>query len=458
MERTSTGNFQLDQILGGGFPRHSVNIVMGLPGSGKTLLAEQLVFANGTAERPALYLTTLSEPLPKLVGYLQELSFGAVDRIGTEVIYDSLVESLLERPEGLYEHLLRLTQKHRPGVIVIDSFKAIMELVPDAAQWRKTVFELGSLFAAYDMTGLWVGEYSPDMLPTSPEFAVADGILELHRRQSGSRDDRFLRVAKLRGSDFLDGEHAFTISSDGLAVFPRLVGPRLAAEQEVSDERLHTGVVGLDELIDTGVLRGTSTMVAGPSGAGKTMLGLHFLRQGVADGEPGLLVNFQESPPQIRRAAASLGWDVETLLAPGRLEQFHTSPVELQMDSIVQEMLRRIEQRGVKRVVIDPLGDLERAAADRRRFSDYVYALTQEFALRQITAMLLLEAPGGPGGPLDSSLHGREVTYMNDNIILLSMELGGSLVRAIRILKTRGSGHDGTRHVLHIDAAGMRVE
>ena len=455
MERLASGNAQLDAILGGGFPRHSANILMGLPGSGKTILAEQIAFANGTAERPALYLTTISEPIAKVLGYLQELSFADVDRIGTEVLYQSLGEVLRKGP-ALGEHVARLIETHRPRVVVIDSFKAIMEIAGDVAAWRNTVFELAGLLAAFDVTAFWVGEYDRSMVARLPEFAVADGILDLRRVQSGTRDTRFLHVLKLRGSDFRDGEHAFTISRHGLEVYPRLVGPAVAPSYRPIDERLQTGISGLDAMIESGWLRGTSTLVAGPSGAGKTMLGLHFLRHGALAGEPGLLVNFQESPTQLARAMLSLGWDLDELLRPDRLDVLYTSPVELHMDTIVQEVIRRLEANRVRRVVIDALGDLEKAAADERRFSDYIYALTQELAARKITSLLLLEAPGDLiAGQLQT---GKDVSYMSDNILVVSMDLEGELRRTVRILKTRGSAHDGTRHVLRIGPHGMLVE
>lgn len=456
MERLASGNPQLDLVLGGGFPRHSVNIVMGLPGSGKTILAEQVAFANGTAERPALYLTTISEPLPKVLAYLQELTFADVDRIGTDVIYDGLGEALRDGPQGLAEHVARLIEAHRPRVVVVDSFKAIMELAAEPVVWRNTVFDLASLLAAYDVTTFWVGEYDHSMIARLPEFAVADGILELRRVQSGSRDTRFLHVVKLRGSDFRDGEHAFTISERGLQVYPRLVGPAVAPTYRPVEERLQTGIAGLDAMIESGWLRGASTLVAGPSGAGKTMLGLHFLRHGAENGEPGLLVNFQESPTQLARGMLSLGWDLEALRRPDRLDVLYNSPVELQMDTIVEELLQRVEANGVRRLVIDALGDLEKSGTDERRFSDYIYALTQEFAARKVTALLLLEAPGVlRGGHPDT---GRNVSYMSDNILVLSMDLERELRRTIRILKTRGSAHDGGRHVMRIGPQGMQVE
>lgn len=207
---------------------------------------------------------------------------------------------------------------------------------------------------------------------------------------------------------------------------------------------------------ETGWLRGSSALVRGPSGAGKTVLGLHFLKQGVEDGEAGLLVNFQESPSQLRRTIRAFGWDDAGLVGPGRLEIFHTSPVELQIDTIVREMFRRIEKHSAQRVVIDALGDLRTAAGENTRFANYMYALTQEFAARQITVMQLMETtvdepyrPIGVGG---------EVSFLSDNMVQLSMDLEDDLIRWIRVLKSRGSAHDGRRHELRIGRDGVKVE
>lgn len=454
MRRIQTGSSELDFVLHGGVPRHSINIIAGLPGSGKTILAQQLAFATGTLERPVLYLSTVSEPQAKIIGYLQELAFVDVERIGTEVIYESLVEAVGYDSVRLVDHISGLIRERRPAAIVIDSFKALGELVPEPMQWRKLVFELAGLLAAYDVTGFWVGEYSSDMFSSLPEFAIADGILELQRRQSGSRDERYLRVIKLRGSDFRNGEHAFTISENGLHLFPRLVAPSTSRTEPVV-ERLRTGIDGLDQLIESGWLRGTSTLTAGPSGAGKTILALHFLRQGVAEGEAGLLVNFQESPMQLARSIESLGWSTEELIGPERLDVLYTSPVELQIDTIVQEVLRRIDEHGVRRIAIDALGELRRSASDHRRFTEYVYVLTQEFAQRQITAMLILETSGGDAGQ-EYGL-GAEVSYMSDNVIALSMNYMPDLKRGIRVVKSRASAQDGNLYELRIGPSGMVV-
>lgn len=456
MERIRTGNDTIDLILDGGFPTQSIHVLMGVPGSGKTILAEQLVFANADEDRPALYLTTLSEPLAKFITYLQEYTFADSARIGTAIVYEEIAEELSRSPETLADLVSRRIRKYRPRIIVIDSFKAIADLMPDAASWRRTLHDLAGVLSAYDATSFWVGEYTTAMISELPEFAVADGIVELTREQQGMRDKRLLRVVKLRGSGFRDGAHPFRITADGLQVFPRLITPPLPPDYSPSAERLESGISGLDEMIETGWLRGTSTLVVGPSGAGKTVLGLHFLRAGVQHGESGLLMHFQENPSQLTRIMRHFGWETKKLLGPGMLDVYYNSPVELQIDTIVTELFRRIEAHGVRRVVVDALGDLEASARDRRRFQEYLYAMTQHFAARNVTAMLALETSGlfSDGGATGS----HELSHLSDNILLLEMRLDDDLQRSIRVVKSRGSAHDGRRHPLRITAQGIVVD
>lgn len=455
MERVSTGNPELDHILSGGFPRNSINVVMGAPGSGKTILAEQLVFANAGPECKVLYVTTLSEPLAKMIGYLQDYAFVDVARIGSDVIYHSLSEELMADPQQMHAEMLALIKEHRPKIIVIDSFKAIADLLPNTQAWRTMVFELAGLLTAYGATALWIGEYTWETGSGPIEFAVADGIIDLQRVQRGSRDERYLRVAKLRGSNFLAGNHAFWIAADGLHIFPRLVTPPVTPDYKPVLERLQTGIKGLDAMVEQGWLRGTATLIQGPSGSGKTMLALQFLRQAVEDGESALLVNFQENPVQLRRTMNSLGWDAEDLLSEAKIDHLYVSPVELQIDTIVEEIFRRLSERSIKRLVIDAVGDLRKSAHDATRFDDYLYSMLQHFAIRNITVLLTVETPRSSPDqpPFDGG-----VSYMSDNIVALSVELGAELHRWVRILKTRGSAHDGRRRTLGIGPQGVVVE
>ena len=454
VHRMSAGNAEADHILSGGFPPNSINIVMGHPGSGKTIFAEQLIFHNAGEDRPILYLTTLSEPLEKVIRYLQEFQFFDESKLGTQVIYEDIGPQLArEGANALVPLLENAIKTLSPKVIVIDSFKAVHDLIPSAVERRQMVYEMTSLLTAFGTTAFLLGEYTEDDILLYPEFAVADGIVELSRHRLGNRDERFFRVYKLRGSRYLEGAHAFRITGSGLDIYPRLVSPQIPEGYEPASERISTGVQGLDEMLDGGIWRGSTTLLAGPSGAGKTTIGLQFALEGARRGEPTLYMNFQENPTQLVRTIGALGVNLEEAQAQG-LDLVYASPVELQIDSIIVDMFRRIQQRGVRRLVIDALGDLASAATDAQRLHDYLYALVQHFAVSKITSVLNLETKGNTisGGGVQNAM-----SYLSDNVLLLTLDGEERTRRRLRVLKTRGSAHDSAVREVQITAAGLSV-
>jgi circadian clock protein KaiC len=450
----SAGNAEADHILGGGFPANSINIVMGHPGSGKTIFAEQLIFHNAGADRPILYLTTLSEPLAKVVRYLQGFAFFDEAKLGTQVMYEDVGPQLAkEGASALIPLLQKAIRTLSPKVIVIDSFKAVHDLASSMAERRRMVYEMTALLTAYGTTAFLLGEYNEEDILRYPEFAVADGIVELSRHRLGHRDERYFRVYKLRGSRYLEGAHAFRITDSGLDIYPRLVSPEMPEGYEPASERISTGVHGLDDMLGGGLWRGATTLVAGPTGAGKTTMALQFALEGARQGEPSLYMNFQENPTQLMRTIRGLGFDLEQAQAQG-LDLVYASPVELQIDSIIVDMFRRIRQRGVRRLVVDALGDLASAATDPQRLHDYLYALVQHFAVSTITSVLNFETTGNT---ISGTGAQNPMSYLSDNVLRISVEGEERTRRTLRVLKTRGSAHDTRVREVEISAAGLRV-
>jgi circadian clock protein KaiC len=291
-----------------------------------------------------------------------------------------------------------------------------------------------------------------------PEFAVSDGILEFARQKRTTSDERFVRVSKLRGSGYMEGLHGVHITSRGLQVYPRLVSPVTPEGYNTPRERVTTGVDGLDAMLDGGVWRGSSTLIVGPTGAGKTTMGLQFTLAGAASGEPSLYVNFQENPTQLARVVDTLSPSTAAQGHPG-LHLLYASSVELQIDRIIVDIFRMVETHGIRRVVIDAVGDLAMAAADSQRIHNFLYALVQRFASAGITIVFAmedtihgpLEIPPGP------SEFGR-LSYMCDNLILLEIKRGERLQRRLTVYKTRGSSHDDEGHSMTISEAGVRVQ
>jgi circadian clock protein KaiC len=454
LERIESGNPQADRILGGGFPRHSINIIMGQPGTGKTIFAEQLLFHNAGGGRPALYVTTLSEPLSKVVTYVQQFRFFDADRLGGDIEYDDLGALLVARgPAAMIEWLEEAIKTRAPRIIVIDSFRAIHDLMTSDQETRRFVGQLTALLSAYDVTTFLVGEYTDDDIRRCPEFAVADAVVQLARQPMSTRDDRYFRVLKLRGSGYREGQHAFRITADGLEMYPRLVTPRVPEEYELRDARVPTGVPGLDERLSGGLLAGSTTLVIGATGTGKTTLALQFVLEGVRRREKTLFVNFQENPPQIRRAISSLGVPPDEALAHG-LALRYASPVELQIDSIVVHIFETISKDGVRRLVIDGIGDLATAVHDPQRLHDYLYSLMQHFAVNGITSLLTLESAAGRSG---SRAMDERFSYMSDTVVTLSLGDAPSAHRTLRVTKMRGSAHEHGPCDFEIGPHGIRM-
>jgi circadian clock protein KaiC len=454
--RVMTGNPRADEILDGGFPAPSINILMGQPGTGKTIFAEQLLFHNAGGGRPCLYATTLSEPLSKVVTYVQRFDFFDADRLTDDIQYEDLGPALSQRgPMALVDWLDDAIKLRSPKIIVIDSFRAIHDIAGPSDETRHFISRIAGMLAAYDVTAFLLGEYTPEDIRRYPEFAVADAIVELARQPMTTRDERYLRVVKLRGSGYRAGQHAFRITDRGLDLFPRLVTPLVPEPYQALADRVPTGVAGLDKLMGGGLFAGSTTLVVGMTGAGKTTIALQFALEGVRRGEKALFINFQENPAQLRRAIASLGADPATIQEQG-LNLLYASPVELQIDSIVVEIFEAINSRSVQRLVIDAVGDLATAASDSQRLHDYLYSLIQHFAARGVTSLLTLEAVEGFSGS-GASVKDR-LSYMSDNLIHLAWTDEQKARRMMRIVKMRGSAHDHEARQFEIDAAGARVK
>jgi circadian clock protein KaiC len=449
-ERLRSRDPKLDSVLGGGLPANSIAVVAGAPGSGKTILAHQYVFANATREKPALYLTTVSEPFDKVLRYGQTLSFFDARLVGDTLVYEDLGTILASR--GLTAALDRidaLTKERRPSVIVIDSFTAFRDFAADDGEYRRFLHTLAGRLSAFPATSLWIGEYGED-IEGKPEFTVADAILYLSARRISERERRELEVRKLRGSSFLMGRHAYRLSNEGIDVFPRLADP---VEEEPylldGDRRLSSGIEALDNMLAEGDWPGASTLIAGPSGCGKTLLGLHFVFGGARDGEPGLIATLQENPVQLERVVRGFGWS----LGEGAVEVMYRSPVDIYIDEWFHELLERVEKGAVRRILIDSLDDLGFTTQDEVRFREYMYSLVQRCARSGVSLMMTLEVPDISRV---TQLSDFNISHLADNVVLLQYVWAGSQVkRALTVLKARASALEPTVREFKIVPEGI---
>lgn len=451
-DRLSSGNQRLDEVFDGGLRANGIVLLTGLPGAGKTILAQQFVFNNATAERPGIYLSTVSEPMEKILRYGETLDFFDQEAVGTSVFYQDVGEVLAGAGlDGFLQRIEELLTTRTPGILVIDSFKAIHDYVADSSELRSFLHRLAGLLSAFPITTFLLGEYALGDGAKYPEFAVADVIVGLRFERVGHRENRILEVAKLRGSDFRSGRHAYRLSSAGLSCFPRLADVVDLNDYHLSPVRLDSGVAGLDEMLEDGFTGGTSTLVAGPAGVGKTLLGLHYIFAGARQGQPGVIAVLQENPMQLERMCSGFGWS----LAEDNVELMYRSPVDLHIDEWVYDLLDTVERVGAKRVLIDSLGDIRLAAADEIRFREYMYSLLQRLSRASIGLVMTQESAEFFAV---THLDERGISHISDNVILLHHVAGeGELARAITILKTRGSHHDHTVRSFVITDQGMTV-
>jgi circadian clock protein KaiC len=442
LERLSTGSAAFDRILGGGLPVRSVTVIAGEPGAGKTLFSLQVLFHLAQQGKKCLYFTTLSEPSLKLIHYMQQFSFFDEGAIGKQMIFIDLGSVIRGNDaNAALDAITSRVEQEEPAIVVIDSFKAIRDLIGDAPSIRTFVYDLAVQMAGWGAATLFVGEYTDEEMAQYAEFTIADGILRFSTRREALTAVRMVEVLKLRGSDCVTGRHFFEIGPDGLIFFPRVRGPDADGPPSVWSlaERAPTGVAGLDEMLGGGVPRASSTVIQGATGTGKTLLGLHLLLEGARREEPGIYFTLEETAAQLRAIAQSFGWDLREIEQRGLFSIHYVSPVELSTDAFLNRARQLVEQVGARRAVLDSLTSLELGVPSERRFKELVYAMTKHFRAQGVTLNLNMDIADLLGS---AQLSGHGISFAADNVFQLKyVELDGKLERGISVLKARGVRH-----------------
>ncbi|MGD0115905.1 MAG: ATPase domain-containing protein [Dehalococcoidia bacterium] len=458
LDLLSTGSESLDRILGGGIPAYSVTLLVGEPGSGKTIFAVQTLFHVAKQGKKALYFTTLSEPTVKLIRYMQQFSYFDVSLLDDRVVVADLGSAIRTvGAEKALEEAMRRVEEESPDLVIIDSFKAIRDLLDGPGEGRRAIYDLVVHMASWGVTTILVGEYERQEILASPEASIADGIIYLGNVRQELTAEREMEVLKMRGADYVTGIHFFTITSDGFNFYPRVRAPsigRVSSSQERL-ERVPTGVAGLDQMLHGGLLPMTSTQVEGPTGIGKTLIGLNFLMEGARRGEKSVLFTLEETPDQLHSIAVAFGWDLPELEKKGGLSIVYTSPVELSTDLYLNDLRREIESMGAKRVFLDSLTSLALGIPSDRRFKELVYAISKYVNALGATLMFSTETTQPIG---TAQLPGVGTSAMTDQVIVLRyVELEGRLERAISVLKARATAHDPSLRRFTISPEGLKV-
>lgn len=457
----ATGVPGLDAVLGGGLPEYSFNLIAGSPGAGKTTLAQQIAFANATAERPALYLTVLGEPTLKMLRYQRQYRFFDRAAIGSRVQYRNLSEEALERDLSVVlERIVAEVEQVQPGIVVVDSFRtlgspAAAPAAPGHMDLDQFVQRLALHLTTWEVTSFLIGEYAePEQ--RNPVFTVADGVLWLSQVTDRNSVVRRLQVVKVRGRAHMPGLHTYRITDGGVQVFPR-IPEQQASRRPQSQERLGTGVPGLDEMMGGGVPAGDAVMVVGPAGSGKTTVATQFVIEGLDRGEPAVVVVFEEYPEEYLARAERRGQRMEEHVREGRLEILYLRPLDLSVDETLAEILDAVQRLGPVRVVIDSLSGFHVALAPtfREDFRESLYRLVGALTATGVTVVMTYESPGSA---TDVHFTSENVSFITDDIIALRyVELGGELQRVLAVVKMRGSAHSSEFRTYAIGARGATV-
>jgi circadian clock protein KaiC len=461
IRKLPTGVPGLDEILGGGLPEYSFNIIAGAPGAGKTTLAHQLVFANATPARPALYFTVLGEPALKMLRYQQQFRFFDPAKLTAAVRFVNLSQVVLERDlDAVLAEIVREVEAAKPGVVVVDSFRTVVRKAGGGAgevELQGFVQRLALHLTSWQATTFLIGEYAEGEIRDNPVFTVADGLLWLYQQVERNSIVRKLQVVKLRGQASVPGLHTFRITADGLQAFPRTFGLTGRKDKARSRRRLSCGVAGLDAMLGGGVPEGDSLLVAGPSGTGKSVFATQFIAEGLRRGEPGIVAIFEERPEEYAGRAGNLGLDFETPQHDGRLSIIYLRPLDLSVDETMREILDAVEKTAAKRVVIDSLAGFEMALAPgfRADFRESLYRMIGALTRTGVTIVSTVEVAESF---TELALSPYSISFLSDDIIRLRyVEIGGQLRKVLMVVKMRAGDHSKDIREYEVTPEGLRI-
>jgi circadian clock protein KaiC len=458
IQQLKTGIPGFDELLGGGVPEFSFNLLAGTPGSGKTTMAHQIMFALANPDRRAIFFTVLGEPPLKMLRYQQQFSFFDVDKIDESVKFVNLAADLLDGNfDGVLARISEEVRAFGPSLVFVDSFRSVVqsgrssETHPTGLQ--HFVQQLGVQMTSWLATTFLIGEYLAPEEESSPVFTVADGVIWLSQMVHRDALVRKIQVVKLRGHAQRLGVHSFRIDGNGIQVFPRaMVQASVRSPQRYApDQRMSLGVPELDAMMGGGLPTGYSMLVVGPSGSGKTVLATQFLEEGVRVGEPGIIAAFEKSPNQLQSHR------LDALVESGAVGVIDTRTLDLSLDEVLHDLIAMIVSMKAKRVVIDSLSGFEMSLASmfREDFRESLYRLVASLTHLGVTVLMTAETEDRYTD-LRFSSYGN--AFLADAILMQRyIELHGRLRRVLSVVKVRGSAHSDALHFFDISDAGIRI-
>ena len=453
--RVATGVRNLDALFMGGLPKGSVVVMAGSPGAGKTILTQQICFHSASSAQRVLYFNTLSEPTAKTLRNLSQFSFFDAEKLGPGGV-QFIDLGVIMRTEGLAHAsklIMEQVKKVKPAIVVIDSFKVFDDLARSPGELRKFDYELAINLMAWEVTTLLLGEYGPQSIGSNPLFSIVDGVVLMGQRLQSGEQQRFVQVVKMRGTAHSREEHSFAITASGIEVF----APRVTIKREdrgAGGPRCKTGILKFDELLGEGISRGSSLLIAGVAGTGKTVLLLEFIFRGAQAGEKGIIFSFEESKERLLATARGLGWDLEHEIERGMVEIIFIAQPDIMVEQHLLMLRERVEASAAKRVAIDSVSVFLHRVKDPELDREKIFQLASIVQNSQAVGFFATDIPYGANR---LSRFGVEETVVDGIVLLTSVEEGFERERYIEVYKLRNTAHLQGRHNMVIGRGGISV-
>jgi len=455
LARLPSGIAGLDTITGGGFVLGGLYLIRGAPGAGKTILTNQVCFHNASQGGRAIFVTLLAENHARMLDNLRGLSFFDEKRIPDQVTY---LSAYAEGHNGGLSAVVKLVrreiQHRRATVLVIDGLVTPQISAGSEQVYKEFVHDLQEIALATNCTVFLTTNANEEV---TPEQTMVDGIVLLTDRTYGWQAASDLQIKKFRSSAFLRGRHSYKITDGGIEVFPRIEAlyAHPSAGAEAVFGRVSTGMERLDSMTGGGLPAASTTMVMGPSGIGKTTLGLHFVSRSSQE-ERGLVFSFYETPARLRAKIAQIEPGLLPLIDSGIVEMLWQTPTSDLLDAYGYRLLEAVHRRQVKRLFIDGLTAFQKGSIDPARIGNFFAALTNELRVLGVTTVYSLELPdmlaAHPRAPVD------DASNVAENMILMQyVERQAELHRLISVLKLRDSDFDNSIHEFSVTQSGLRI-
>lgn len=445
IRRMPTGVPGLDEILGGGLPEYSFNMIAGGPGCGKTTLVHQFMFANASPDRPALYFTILGEPAVKMLRYQQQFTFFDLSKLDGAIRFINLSQFVLEKDlNAVLEEIVKQVETYNARIVVVDSFRTVVRRAQSTAteaELQGFIQRLALHLTSWQATSFLIGEYAEGEIRDNPVFTVADGLFWLYQSVERNSMVRKMQIMKMRGQASIPGLHTFRITEAGLQTFPRTLGLVQESGHVKGQRRISTGVPGLDALMGGGIPEFNSLLLAGPSGAGKSIMASQFIAEGLRQSEPGVVVIFEELPADFLNRAALIGLDFEKPQKDGTLKIIYIRPLDLSVDETVHEIVHAVKQIGAQRVMLDSLVGFEMALAPefRHEFRESLYRMIAALTRLGVTVFSTVEVDENFTSMGFSNF---AISFLADDIVRLRyVSINGQQRKMLLVVKMRGSEH-----------------